>query len=82
MGFYFKQGWQPPPRLSPEVATEFLKKLFTPSQPPILEVPSVNSVHIGEYIEDLMYSEGYNIVDLTIIKQNNGKLIFKINKKD
>ena len=94
MGYRFNPGWEPnsEPEITQEMAQEFLSKLFksqAPTPPPIFIPPpppvtphSVQAMHFGGYIEDMMFGEGYNTINITIQKADEENLIFKINHKE
>ena len=78
MGFYFKEGWELRPPFTDEMAKDFLKKIFNLG-PPVEESPT--SSHIGQYINYLMYSQGYDHIALEIEKDEDGDLVFSITHK-
>lgn len=92
MGFYIKDGYEldGQPHITKEMAHKLLNKLFSQAQEPSYsemftknhDSSSSACAHIGEYIHDLMYHQDYSLVDLTIEKEDDGHLIFKLNKTE
>ena len=81
MGYSFNDGSEPPPEITQEMAVEFLQKIF--SNIPQAPVPiSATAQHIGGYIEDLMFSQGYSSLDISIRKDSDDQLVFTINKTE
>ena len=94
MGFYFKQGFNSNenPKITHEMAEKLLMKLFeidnkSPKLPSEVykkehEDASSACAHIGDYIYDLMFYQDFSSIDITITKDQDNQLIFKLNKTE
>ena len=93
MGFYLKDGFgdKNKPFITEEMAQKLLSKIFQIPPDSIKSLESTEAsfddksdacIHIGEYIEDLMYVRNYSSVNITIEKDIDGQLVFNLNKTE
>ena len=82
----FRKGWSPPPHITDKMAKDLFKVLLNPSLPnffsqPPPSSPSAQSLHVAEFIDELLYKDGYKYLDIQITRDENNNLIFKIKNK-
>jgi len=82
----FRKGWEPAPHITEKMAKDLLKALLNPSAPnffsnPVPPPPSAQSLHIAEFINELLYNDGYKYLEIQITRDENNNLIFKIKNK-
>ncbi len=96
--YYFQPGWEPEPHMTEGMAKQLIMSALQnhpnltpeflappppmPSFPPTSPPPSVQALHIGQYVQHMMNDLDYTLLDLTITKDQDGNLVFEVINKE